>query len=326
MRWWHRLLTYLSSRRRNTTSHCSYLTQEQSPVLPSISIPAFVLQERGILSPAKPPPFESRSMNFDERKSNFGECDKETSETREEISNGTLSSVEGEQAQNSTGVPLRAPSFSTIPSVHSVMSDIQSRLHHLPRWKYRFLCASLLLAVILLGLLLCVSIVYGFGLKYVHLSVTGTTPLAPNLVDAEGNAPIRATISLDNPNSFPITASASEVVLSYMNGQQYTPLASAPLPRIQLHARHKDCMLTIDFVLAHLPTKPEGKAIMGAVLQGRATFLHAAATLRLHVRAFGFIRIVRRFEIDCSVATLWGEPTKADGSKDTVSDCFGAFV
>ena len=221
-------------------------------------------------------------------------------------------------------------SFSVSSSVHSVVDGINERLHHLPKWQYRLLCGSLWLIFLLFIILLTVSIIYGFGLKNVHFSVTGVTPLVPTLADKQGNVPLRATLSLDNPNIFPIAAAPTTTTISYIdrtNGTQTLyPLVTAPVPRIYLHSHEEGHFIYSDLVFENLGKLPGGPELMTAVLKGNATFLDSTTTLRLRVKALGFVPIVRVFQVDCYISILWGEPTRPDGSKETISDCMGTFL
>jgi len=218
-------------------------------------------------------------------------------------------------------------SFSVASSIHSAIENMNERLNDLTKWQYRLLCGGLWFTL-LLALLLGVSIVYGFGLKYVHFSVTGTTPLVPTLADTQGNVRLRATLSLDNPNIFPIAAAPTTTTVSCVdrtNGTLY-PLVTAPVPRIYLHAREEGHVIHSDLILKDLGKLTGGPELMTAALKGKVAFLHSTTTLRLHVKALGFVPIVRVFQVDCYIATLCGEPTRPDGSKETVSDCMGTFL
>lgn len=233
-------------------------------------------------------------------------------------------------------IPLTPPPFHKNDSnKQSFMSTMTDRLHKMPRWKYRLLCGSLAGTLLLLVLLIVVSIVYGFNLKYVHISVTSTEPLLPaTLVDPQGNVPLRAMLSLDNPNRFPIAAGRSQVALSFLhkaNGtREVFPLTTAPIAPVFLHAREREHALASEFVLQNIAHMPGGPALMGAVLKGRATYFLADLTLPLRVQALGFVPVVRQFKVACTIATLWGEPlaSGANGTaaKESISDCFGRFV
>jgi len=318
MGWWQDLF------RRSSSSRRAILVQEQPspPSQPQQSLPSLQLEEGGGSLPPLPSHITFSTPPMANGSSSNGKKDngKEPHNHRARVAGkGDI--------YDEDNFPSPA-SFSAASSAHSVLDDITERLHHLPKWQYRLLCGSLWFTLLLLGILLSVSIVYGFGLKYVHFSVPGTTPLVPALVDTHGNIPLRATLRLDNPNIFPIAAAPTTTTLSSVdrtNGKLY-PLVTAPVPRIYLHSREKGHIIHSDFVLKDLGKLPGGAELTTAALKGKATFLHSTTTLRLHVKALGFVPIVRVFQVKCYIATLWGEPTRPDGSKETVSDCMGTFL
>ncbi|KAM3570783.1 hypothetical protein VYU27_007151 [Nannochloropsis oceanica] len=320
MGWWRDLFRRSSSSRRGILNFGSADIQQQ-PSPPSQplqqQLPPLQLEEGG-RSFLLPPPhitFSTHPMPND-ISSKKNENDEDVVLERDDIN-------EDEHFPS----PV---SFSVSSSVHSVVDGINERLHHLPKWQYRLLCGSLWLILFLFVILLTVSIIYGFGLKNVHFSVTGVTPLVSTLADTQGNVPLRTTLSLDNPNIFPITASPTTTTISYIDRTNETrtlyPLVRAPVPRIYLHSHEEGHIIYSDLIFKNLGKLPGGPELMTAVLKGNATFLDFTTTLRLRVKALGFVPIVRVFQVDCYISILWGEPTRRDGSKETISDCMGTFL
>lgn len=340
MGWWQDLFRRSSSSKRAILVQGGADAQEQPspPSQPQHSLTSLQLEEGGGGLPPLPPhitfstpPMANGSSSSNERKENGnGRHNHSAKVVGEDGSQQPLPWVdESDDIYEEENFPPPA-SFSVASSIHSVFDDINERLHHLPKWQYRLLCGSLWFTLLLLAILLSVSIVYGFGLKYVHFSVTGTTPLVPTLANTQGNVPLRATLSLDNPNIFPIAAAPTTTTLSYVDRTNGTwtlyPLVTAPVPSIYLHSREENHVIYSDLVLKDLGKLRGGPELMTAALKGKAVFLHSTTTLRLHVKALGFVPIVRVFQVECFIAILWGEPTRPDGSKETVSDCMGTFL
>lgn len=56
---------------------------------------------------------------------------------------------------------------SGVHSVRTFVAGIEDRFHRMPKWQYRVLVGSLIFLLFALGLLVTVTVVYGFGMRCV---------------------------------------------------------------------------------------------------------------------------------------------------------------
>lgn len=219
-------------------------------------------------------------------------------------------------------------------SVHSVLTS----LHHVKLHKttYRLLVAAVVLLAAFLALLLIVSLIYGFGLQFPQISVVDTEPLAPSLVDAHGNIPLRSYLEFQNPNIFRIYAKPSEVAI-YTDPERTHLLGRAQVPAVALHAHERHRRVETEYAIEGIMQVQGGPALVTKVAQGKPTLFYTTSVIGLRVKGLGFVPVLRHYEVKCRVLKLWGKPKgnataagqpgEEDENADvSVADCHGRFV
>lgn len=269
---------------------------------------------------------------------------------------------EGKEPQYTNGVtpastaaaspePLGAPSpvrmrrtdsdrRSFAESVHSVLSSIHH--HKLPKWQYRLLVASVVVLATFLGILLIVSLIYGFGLQFPQITVLGSETLIPSgLMDAHGNVPLRSYLSFENPNIFRIYCKRS-VVTIYTDPERTHVLGHAHVPALALHAHERNRTVVSEYAIKGIMSVPRGPDLVKRVLTGRPTLFYTTSVIGLQIKGLGFVPVNRKYMVQCKVLKLWPKPKPAangtaaaitpgqgeevEEENGSVADCHGRFV
>lgn len=222
--------------------------------------------------------------------------------------------------------PPAPPVLSLMDSIQTAITTLDEVIHHrLPLWQYRLLIASLITAVTFLALLLIISCLYGFGLRYPHITVVGSKLVLPDkLVDSQGDVPLQSHVRFDNENIFPVRACRSTVSIYTDAGYRHL-LGEAQLPALYLHARERNRTVISDYKIADINNVDGGKEILQSVLKAKPTIFYTRSIIPLQVKGLGFVPITRKYKVECKVLKLWGKKDQGE-MDDTVSDCFGRFV
>jgi hypothetical protein len=171
--------------------------------------------------------------------------------------------------------------------------------------------------------------------------VLATEPLAPGLLDAQGNVPLRSELGFENPNVFRIYCNPS-IVTIYTDAERLHVLGQAPVPALALHAHERNRIVATEYAIEGIMNVPGGPALVKRVLQGKHTIFYTTSVIGLRVRGLGFVPVTRHYEVRCRVLKLWpriganggdgGNGTAAEQAEQaeddavSVADCAGRFV
>lgn len=135
---------------------------------------------------------------------------------------------------------------------HPVRPKIQRR----PKWEYRLLVGSVFFLLFALVLTIVITVVYGFGMAFPHISITAIQPNLPfPFMDAKGAIPITGTMAFSNPNAFKAKTHPTKIEIYALPDRSPASL----LARAEVSGRRLLCLFFVMLVLIH-GGRPSGQS------------------------------------------------------------------